>query len=130
MPKDATSAPASSKVKTPASPIPRSPRVPGTPVLADADSTGPSGQDVLLFLVASRILNALIIQTFFQPDEYFQALEPAWALATGPNSGAWLTWVRDLLEQLATQHLRFIGMEGTTTFGDTSNALCCMLQAG
>jgi GPI mannosyltransferase 3 len=48
---------------------------------------------VLLFLIGSRLLNALIIQTFFQPDEYFQALEPAWALAFGPQSGAWITWV-------------------------------------
>ncbi len=51
-------------------------------------------QDILLFLVAFRILNALTIQTFFQPDEYFQSLEPAWQLAFGENSGAWITWVR------------------------------------
>ena len=52
-----------------------------------------SAQDVLLFLVAFRILNALVIQTFFQPDEYFQSLEPAWQSAFGRNSGAWITWV-------------------------------------
>jgi GPI mannosyltransferase 3 len=50
-------------------------------------------QDILLFLIAFRILNALTIQTFFQPDEYFQALEPAWQLAFGKDSGAWITWV-------------------------------------
>jgi GPI mannosyltransferase 3 len=50
-------------------------------------------QDILLFLIAFRILNAFTIQTFFQPDEYFQALEPAWQLAFGKNSGAWITWV-------------------------------------
>lgn len=45
-----------------------------------------------LFLL--RTLNALCTgRTFFQPDEYFQALEPAWNLAFGPHSGAWLTWV-------------------------------------
>ena len=51
-------------------------------------------RDVFLFLVAFRILNALCIRTFFQPDEYFQALEPAWDIAFGPDSGAWITWVR------------------------------------
>lgn len=41
-----------------------------------------------------RLINAWWITTFFQPDEYFQALEPAWNLAFGSQSGAWLTWVR------------------------------------
>jgi hypothetical protein len=50
-------------------------------------------QDILLFLVAFRILNALTIRTFFQPDEYFQSLEPAWQMAFGEKSGAWITWV-------------------------------------
>ncbi|KAF4507478.1 hypothetical protein G6O67_003970 [Ophiocordyceps sinensis] len=36
--------------------------------------------------------NAWCISTFFQPDEFFQALEPAWRLAFGPNSRPWLTW--------------------------------------
>ncbi|KAL8630846.1 hypothetical protein Q9189_003431 [Teloschistes chrysophthalmus] len=49
-------------------------------------------QDVLLFLIAFRILNALSIRTFFQPDEFFQSLEPAWEIAFGANSGAWITW--------------------------------------
>ncbi|OAR05699.1 hypothetical protein LLEC1_05764 [Akanthomyces lecanii] len=44
--------------------------------------------DVLLV----RLVNALSIATFFQPDEYFQSLEPAWNLAFGSESGAWLTW--------------------------------------
>ncbi|KAL8799093.1 MAG: hypothetical protein Q9182_006156 [Xanthomendoza sp. 2 TL-2023] len=52
----------------------------------------PNSQDILLFLVAFRILNALSIRTFFQPDEYFQSLEPAWEIAFGANSGAWITW--------------------------------------
>ena len=51
-----------------------------------------TAQDVLLFLVAFRILNALTIRTFFQPDEYFQSLEPAWQMTFGKNSGAWITW--------------------------------------
>lgn len=53
-----------------------------------------TSQDIFLFLVAFRILNALSIRTFFQPDEYFQSLEPAWEIAFGANSGAWITWVR------------------------------------
>ncbi|KAI1614190.1 phosphatidylinositol glycan, class B [Exophiala viscosa] len=47
---------------------------------------------VLLFLVGLRLLNALTDRTFFQPDEYFQALEPAWQWAFGERSGAWITW--------------------------------------
>jgi phosphatidylinositol glycan class B len=49
----------------------------------------------LLLLCAFRLVNAYFVQTFFQPDEYFQSLEPAWDLAFGPDSGAWLTWVRE-----------------------------------
>jgi phosphatidylinositol glycan class B len=49
--------------------------------------------DIFLFLVAFRILNALTVRTFFQPDEYFQSLEPAWQMAFGKGSGAWITWV-------------------------------------
>ncbi|TLS23262.1 uncharacterized protein PpBr36_05981 [Pyricularia pennisetigena] len=47
---------------------------------------------VLYVLVAFRFVNALCVRTFFQPDEYFQALEPAWKIAFGSDSGAWLTW--------------------------------------
>lgn len=47
---------------------------------------------VLYLLVAFRVVNALCVRTFFQPDEYFQALEPAWKIAFGNDSGAWLTW--------------------------------------
>ncbi|EAS29217.3 GPI mannosyltransferase 3 [Coccidioides immitis RS] len=49
-------------------------------------------RDILLFLVAFRILNALCVRTFFQPDEFFQSLEPAWQIAFGKESGAWITW--------------------------------------
>lgn len=50
---------------------------------------------VLIGLTILRVLNAICTgKTFFQPDEYFQALEPAWNLAFGQYSGAWLTWVR------------------------------------
>jgi hypothetical protein len=54
-----------------------------------------NSQWLLVFsaLLAFRIVNALTIKTFFQPDEYFQALEPAWKIAFGAQSGAWTTWV-------------------------------------
>lgn len=61
-------------------------------VYADAAHSVTS-RDILLFLIAFRILNALSIRTFFQPDEYFQSLEPAWQMAFGVDSGAWITWV-------------------------------------
>ncbi|KAK1832317.1 hypothetical protein QBC39DRAFT_425524 [Podospora conica] len=48
--------------------------------------------DVLSALLVFRFINALCVRTFFQPDEYFQALEPAWSMAFGSESGAWLTW--------------------------------------
>jgi phosphatidylinositol glycan class B len=50
-------------------------------------------KDALAVLFAFRIVNALCVRTFFQPDEYFQALEPAWNLVFGQDSGAWMTWV-------------------------------------
>ncbi|KAK4972424.1 glycosylphosphatidylinositol anchor biosynthesis [Elasticomyces elasticus] len=43
-------------------------------------------------LLALRLVNALTVQTFFQPDEYFQSLEPAWQIAFGKDAGAWITW--------------------------------------
>lgn len=49
--------------------------------------------DVLSLLLLFRFINALCVRTFFQPDEYFQALEPAWSIAFGTDSGAWMTWV-------------------------------------
>ena len=51
-----------------------------------------NSHDILLFLIAFRILNAFCIKTFFQPDEFFQSLEPAWDWAFGADSGAWITW--------------------------------------
>ncbi|EFE31815.1 uncharacterized protein ARB_01414 [Trichophyton benhamiae CBS 112371] len=48
--------------------------------------------DVFLLLLALRIANGLLVRTFFQPDEFFQSLEPAWGIAFGRDSGAWITW--------------------------------------
>jgi phosphatidylinositol glycan class B len=55
-----------------------------------------SSLHVFALLLAFRLSNALAVKTFFQPDEYFQALEPAWQVANGAESGAWITWVREL----------------------------------
>lgn len=49
-------------------------------------------REALAVIFAFRLINALCVRTFFQPDEYFQALEPAWRMAFGEDSGAWLTW--------------------------------------
>lgn len=51
-------------------------------------------RNVLVSLLLLRLINAALVWTFFQPDEYFQSLEPAWAAAFGPDSGAYITWVR------------------------------------
>ncbi|OAP62114.1 hypothetical protein AYL99_04317 [Fonsecaea erecta] len=51
-----------------------------------------AAHNVFLFLVGLRLVNALTTRTFFQPDEYFQALEPAWQWAFGQEGGAWITW--------------------------------------
>jgi phosphatidylinositol glycan class B len=57
-------------------------------------------RDVLSLLLLFRFINSLCLRTFFQPDEYFQALEPAWRMAFGSESGAWLTWVYDFFYSL------------------------------
>jgi GPI mannosyltransferase 3 len=44
---------------------------------------------IFLALLCIRILNALTIRTFFQPDEYYQALEPAWKLVYGYGETTW-----------------------------------------
>lgn len=56
-----------------------------------------------------RLVNAWYLATFFQPDEFFQALEPAWRLAFGANSGAWMTWVCCLLYPSIYVHTLSIG---------------------
>jgi Alg9-like mannosyltransferase family len=58
----------------------------------------PSGREqnemtILPLIISLRLINTLCVRTFFQPDEYFQSLEPAWQIAFGSQSGAWITWV-------------------------------------
>ncbi|CAG8280929.1 unnamed protein product [Penicillium nalgiovense] len=60
---------------------PQTPQIPRAPT-----------QNILLFLIAFRLVNAFAVRTFFQPDEYFQSLEPAWQIAFGQGQGAWVTW--------------------------------------
>ncbi|PWY85967.1 hypothetical protein BO70DRAFT_395097 [Aspergillus heteromorphus CBS 117.55] len=55
-------------------------------------SPPPDAARLFLSLLAFRLLNALTIRTFFQPDEYFQSLEPAWATAFGHHQAPWITW--------------------------------------
>lgn len=52
-----------------------------------------AANDIFVVLLVFRFINALCVRTFFQPDEYFQSLEPAWQMAFGNQSGAWITWV-------------------------------------
>ncbi|KAB8305117.1 hypothetical protein EYC80_004412 [Monilinia laxa] len=51
-----------------------------------------TAKDVWVLLLVFRIFNSFLVKTFFQPDEYFQSLEPAWQMVFGTDSGAWLTW--------------------------------------
>jgi len=73
----------SSKSRAPPLKIKRrqSPTERGTTALLD--------RRLLLFLIALRAFNALTIRTFFQPDEYYQSLEPAWRFVFGYGE---LTW--------------------------------------
>jgi len=61
-----------------------------------------SALGVFVLLLAFRIVNALTLRTFFQPDEFFQSLEPAWQLAFGPSAGACITWVKPLSDESGT----------------------------
>jgi hypothetical protein len=65
--------------------------------------------NILLFLIAFRLVNAFTVRTFFQPDEFFQSLEPAWQIAFGENQGAWITWVSGAkLSCAALRRIRFV----------------------
>lgn len=59
----------------------------------DRDRNKRSRPVFLRDLVVIRLINAWWLTTFVQPDEFFQTLEPAWDLAFGPRSDAWMTWV-------------------------------------
>jgi phosphatidylinositol glycan class B len=65
----------------------------GAPPRPRPNSYRDSTLGIFALLLAFRIVNALALRTFFQPDEFFQSLEPAWQLAFGADSNAWITWV-------------------------------------
>jgi phosphatidylinositol glycan class B len=70
-------------------------RAPAPPKDEDANPLvqAQAASDRWLVLLVFRFINVLCVTTFFQPDEYFQSLEPAWQMAFGSQSGAWITWV-------------------------------------
>ena len=79
---------------TPARLTPRNTRAPPLRIKRRAtppDTTQSVLQDrrLLLLLISLRVFNALTITTFFQPDEYYQSLEPAWRKVFGYGE---LTW--------------------------------------
>ncbi|KAF8469068.1 Alg9-like mannosyltransferase family-domain-containing protein [Kalaharituber pfeilii] len=68
---------------------------------------------LFLFIFSIRVINAVSIRTFFQPDEYYQALEPAWKIAFGEG---WVTWEwREKLRSIAHPML-FAGLYNTTVW--------------
>lgn len=89
-----------------------------------------TSQDVLLFLIAFRTLNALSIRTFFQPDEYYQSLEPAWEIAFGANGGAWITWVCEVLFLLPRTIADRWCRNGRTSCAPPSTQLCLPAPTG
>ncbi|KAL4928974.1 putative glycosylphosphatidylinositol-alpha 1,2 mannosyltransferase [Aspergillus undulatus] len=74
------------------SPSPSQSSPPSRPRPLSAKAPVDVSSNILLFLIGFRLLNALTIRTLFQPDEFFQSLEPAWKLAFGEDQGAWITW--------------------------------------
>ncbi|KXT06907.1 hypothetical protein AC578_7152 [Pseudocercospora eumusae] len=79
---------------------------------------------IFIALLVFRMANAHFVQTFFQPDEYFQALEPAWQIAFGPQSGAWITW--EWKEHLRTSVHPYLFAVAYRSM----DWLCHILQAG
>lgn len=73
--------------------IPARTGAPPPPQARSPNSYRDSTLGLFALLLALRIVNALTLRTFFQPDEFFQSLEPAWQLAFGRTGNAWITWV-------------------------------------
>lgn len=83
-----------------------------------------NAKDNWLLLLLFRCINAGLVWTFFQPDEYFQSLEPAWQMAFGPDSGAWITWVR-VDPFCNTTWLNHTGMASPIKVVFASCSVCC-----
>lgn len=82
------------KMSHPAPLSPRKSRAP--PLKIKRRATPPDDAKILLLdrriilaLLCIRVVNALTICTFFQPDEYYQSLEPAWKLVYGYGETTW-----------------------------------------
>ncbi|KAI9375146.1 Alg9-like mannosyltransferase family-domain-containing protein [Aspergillus egyptiacus] len=73
-------------------------------------------QNILLFLIAFRLVNSLTVRTFFQPDEFFQSLEPAWKIAFGENQGPWITWEWEHQLRSSLHPLIFAAVYSATDF--------------
>ncbi len=73
-------------------------RKPNTPSLSDPVVR----RVVITYLILLRILNAFTTATFFQPDEFYQSLEPAHKLIfnTGYLTWEWRTSLRSFLHPL------------------------------
>lgn len=82
-------------------------------------------KDVWSLTLCVRIINAFCIATFFQPDEYYQALEPAWRMAFGSQSGAWITWVLLLLSYSQIGLTPTLGMAKSIALIFASCIVCC-----
>jgi hypothetical protein len=88
-----------------------------------------ASSDTWMMLLAFRFTNVLCVATFFQPDEYFQSLEPAWQMAFGSQSGAWITWVRSRSFWMRIGSDNFTGMATSTPFLFASCIFCsCVLS--
>jgi hypothetical protein len=88
-----------------------------------------ASSDTWMMLLAFRFINVLCVATFFQPDEYFQSLEPAWQMAFGSQSGAWITWVRVRSFWMRIASDNFTGMATPTPFLFASSIFCsCVLS--
>lgn len=85
--------------------------------------------DILKALLVFRFLNALSVVTFFQPDEYYQSLEPAWQMAFGSDSGAWITWARNshLSMENHDADINKIGMASSIALFAASCYICLFL---
>jgi Alg9-like mannosyltransferase family len=59
------------------------------PIPPDDAQTLLFNKRIILALICIRVFNVLTITTFFQPDEYYQSLEPAWKLVYGYGETTW-----------------------------------------
>ena len=89
-----------------------------------------TAKDVWILLIVFRCINALCVRTFFQPDEYFQSLEPAWQMAFGPQSGSWITWACASSPEYLPNSNSTIGMGASAPLFIASNLVCHLLLRG